>query len=87
MSFMPPLETFVGMFHCLIRIPVPDLVIFFPVVRVCGEFGEFCSSLVRVIWHGVSHPRCPPLSWNYSIFKTVQLGTLAPRPAFHTENV
>ena len=55
---------------------VPGLVIFFPVVRgsgtvrVCSEFVEFGSSLVRVVWHGVSlgsrctleafHcPRCP----------------------------
>jgi hypothetical protein len=35
-------------------------VIFFPVVRrsnavcVCGEFVEFSSSLMRVIWHSVS---------------------------------
>jgi hypothetical protein len=38
---------------------VPGLVIFFPVVcgggtvRVCGEFVEFGSSLMRVIWHSV----------------------------------
>jgi hypothetical protein len=38
---------------------VPGLVIFFPVVcgggtvRVRGEFVEFGSSLVRVIWHSV----------------------------------
>ena len=42
---------------------VPGLVIFFPVVRgsgtvrVCSEFVEFGSSLVRVIWHGVFYPR------------------------------
>jgi hypothetical protein len=42
---------------------VPGLVIFFPMVRgggtvrVCGEFVEFGSSLVRVIWHGVFYPR------------------------------
>ena len=39
---------------------VPGLVIFFPMVRggstvrVCGEFVEFGSSLVGVIWHDVS---------------------------------
>src|SRR5208283_1049344 len=27
-------------------------------VRVCGELVEFGSSLVRFIWHNVSHPRC-----------------------------
>jgi len=42
-----------------------SLVIFFAVVRrsdaVCmrGEFVEFSSSLMRIIWHSVSHPRCP----------------------------
>jgi hypothetical protein len=25
-------------------------------VRVCGEFVELGSSLVRLIWHSVSHP-------------------------------
>jgi hypothetical protein len=35
---------------------VSGLVIFFPAVRACGEFVELGSSLVRVIWHGVSHP-------------------------------
>jgi hypothetical protein len=44
---------------------VSGLMIFFPVVRggstvgVCGEFVEFGSSLVRVIWHRVCHPRRP----------------------------
>src|SRR5208337_4069372 len=43
----------------------PGLVIFFAVVlrrnavRVCGELVEFGGSLVRVIWHSVSHPGCP----------------------------
>ena len=44
---------------------VSGLVIFFPVVRggstvrVCGEFVEFRSSLVRVIWHSYPHAHCP----------------------------
>jgi hypothetical protein len=65
MSFLRPLESFLGMFHCLLGMLVSGLVIFFPVVsggstvRVCGEFVELGSSYVRVIWHSVSHPRCP----------------------------
>jgi len=46
---------------------VPGLVIFFPMVRggstvrVCGEFVELGSSLVRVIWHSATHsPVTPP---------------------------
>ena len=41
---------------------MPGLMIFFPVMRgggamrVRGEFVELRSSLVRVIWHGASHP-------------------------------
>jgi hypothetical protein len=64
MSFLRRLESRVGMFHCLPGMLVSGLVIFFPVmdggstVRVCGEFVEFGSSLVRVFWH-VSQPRCP----------------------------
>ncbi len=66
MSLLRPLESLL----------VPGQVIFFTVVsgggavRVCGELVEFGSSLVRVIWHGVSlgfrcildsfhFPRCP----------------------------
>jgi len=50
------------MFHGLLGMLVPGLVIFFPVVRgggpmrVRSEFVELRSSLVRVIWHGVSRP-------------------------------
>ena len=63
MSFFRPLKGLIGMFHCLFGMPASDLVIFFPVVRggstarVCGEFVEFGSSLARVIWQSVSHPR------------------------------
>ena len=65
MSFLRRLESFIGVFKCLLRMLVPCLMIFFPVVhgggamRVCGEFVEFGSSLVRVLWHSVFHPRCP----------------------------
>jgi hypothetical protein len=57
---------------------VAGLVIFFPVVRsggtvrVCGKFVELGSSLVRVIWHSVSHPRATTPSWNHPISQTVQ---------------
>ena len=60
MSFLRPLESFIGMFQGLSRMLLSGLVVFFPVVcgsgtvRVCGEFVEFSSSLVRVTWHGVS---------------------------------
>lgn len=65
MSFLRPLESFIGMFQCLPGVLVSGLVIFFPVVRgggavcVCGVFVEFGSSLVRFIWHSFSHPRWP----------------------------
>ena len=59
MSFLRRLESFIGMFKRLFGMLVSGLVIFFPVVygggtvRVCGEFVEFGSSLVRVLWHSV----------------------------------
>jgi hypothetical protein len=52
MSFLRRLESFIGVFKCLLRMLVPCLMIFFPVVHgggamcVCGEFVEFGSSLV-----------------------------------------
>jgi hypothetical protein len=58
MRFLRPLESFIGIFQCLLGMLVSGLVIFFSVVRggstmrVCGEFVEIGSSLVRVIWHG-----------------------------------
>jgi hypothetical protein len=60
MGFLRPLKSFIGMFQRLLGMLVSGLVIFFTVVcggstvRVCGEFVEFGSSLVRVIWHSVS---------------------------------
>jgi hypothetical protein len=62
MSFLRPLRSFIRIFQRLFGKLVSGLVIFFPVVRggstvrVCGEFVEFGSSLVRLIWHSVSHP-------------------------------
>ncbi len=59
---MRPLVSFFGMFHGLPGMFVSGLVVSFRVVRrgdavrVCGEFVEFGSSLMRVIWHSVSHP-------------------------------
>jgi hypothetical protein len=78
MSFLRPLESFIGMLQCLFGMFVSSLVIFFPVVRggstvrVCGEFMELGSSLVRVIWHSVSYPRGTTPSWNNPFFQTVQ---------------
>jgi hypothetical protein len=60
MSFLRPLESFSGMFQCLLGMLVSGLVIFFPVMccggtmRMGGEFVELGSPLVRVLWHGVS---------------------------------
>jgi len=74
MSFLRPLESFIGMFQCLFGMFVSGLVIFFPVVRggstvrVCGKFVVLGSSSVRVIWHSVSHPRGTTPSWSYPIF-------------------
>jgi hypothetical protein len=57
MSILRPLESFIGMFQCLLGVLVSGLMISFPMVRgggavcVCGEFMEIGSSLVRVIWH------------------------------------
>ena len=57
MSFLRPLESFIGMFQRLFGMLLPGLVVFFPVVcgsrtvRMCCEFVELCGSLVRVIWH------------------------------------
>ena len=65
MSFLRPLESLARMLQCLLGMFVSGLVVFFPVVRgsgavcMCGELVELGSSLVRFIWHSVSHPRCP----------------------------
>jgi len=78
MSFLRQLESFIGMFQCLSGMLVSGLVIFLPVVRsgstvrVCGEFVELSSSLVRVIRHSVSNSRGTTPFWNYPISQTVQ---------------
>ena len=60
MSFLRPLESFIGMFQGLSGMLLSGLVVFFAVVcgsgtvRVCGEFVELSGSLVRVTWHGIS---------------------------------
>jgi hypothetical protein len=60
MSFLRPLEGFIGMLQRLLGMLLPSLVVFFPVVcgsgMVCvrGKFVELGGSLVRVIWHGIS---------------------------------
>jgi hypothetical protein len=62
MSFLRPLRSFIRIFQRLFGMLVSGLVIFFPMVRggstvrVCGEFVELGSSLVRLIWHSVSKP-------------------------------
>ena len=62
MSFLRPLRSSIRIFQRLFGKLVSGLVIFFPVVRggstvrACGEFVELGSSLVRLIWHSVSHP-------------------------------
>ncbi len=63
MRFLRPLECLIGIFHGLPGVLVSGLVIFFPMVRgrrtvrVCGEFVELSSSLVRVIWHSATIPQ------------------------------
>ncbi len=63
MRFLRPLECFIRIFHGLLGMLLPGLVIFFPMVRggctvrVCGKFVELRSSLVRVIWHSPAYPR------------------------------
>ena len=75
MRFLRPLESLIRMLQCLFGMLVAGLVIFFAVVRcsnavcVCGEFVEFGSSLMRVIWHSFSQPRCPVHLRAISFFK------------------
>ena len=52
MSFLRALESLIGIFHCLLGMLVPGLMISFRVVRggnavrVCGKFVELRSSLM-----------------------------------------
>jgi len=63
MSFLRPLQSLIGMFQSLSGMLVSRLVVFFPVlccggtVRMCSQFVEFGSSLVRLVWHSVPYPR------------------------------
>jgi len=65
MSFLRPLRSFIRIFQRLLGMLVSSLMIFFPVVRcsstmrVCGEFVELGSSLVRLVWHCISNPNYP----------------------------
>jgi hypothetical protein len=85
MSFLRQLESFIGMFQRLFGMLVSGLMIFFPVVRggstvrMGGEFVEFRSSLVRVIWHSVFHPR-RPLQLRILLFSELYNLELTPRP-------
>jgi hypothetical protein len=67
MRFLSPLHRLICIFHRLLRMLVPCLVVFFPVVSsscpVCvrRELVEFSCSLVRVIWHvGLLSMFCTP---------------------------
>src|SRR5882724_6541261 len=67
MRFPSPLQRRIGIFHRLLRMLVPCLVVFFPVVDsgcpVCvrRELVEFGCSLVRANWHvGLLSMFCPP---------------------------
>jgi hypothetical protein len=57
MSFLRQLVSLFGMFHRLPGIFVPSLMVPLVVVRrgntvrVSGEIVEFCSALVRIVWH------------------------------------
>lgn len=59
MSFLRPLGSFIGVFQGLLGKLVSGQVILFTMVSgggtvcVCGEFVEFGSSLVGVVWHAV----------------------------------
>ena len=65
---------------------VPGQVIFFPVargrgtVRVRRQFVKFRCTLVRVVWHCVSHPLSRLQLGVHSISQTVQLRTLPDSP-------
>jgi len=72
MCFLRPLGSFIGVFQGLLGKLVSGQMILFTMVRgggtvcVCGEFVEFGSSLVGVVWHGGSlssiHLRIIPFS-------------------------
>jgi hypothetical protein len=78
MSFLRQLKSFVGMLQRLLGMLMSGLVIFLAVMRgrsamrVGGEFMEFCSALVRVIWHNASRPGCLTHSRTIPFFDAVQ---------------
>jgi len=84
MSFLRPLGSFIGVLQGLLGELVSGQVILFTMVRgggtvcVCGEFVEFGSSLVRVVWHDVSfrHLRIIPFS---KLSHKGQVVRIAPR--------
>jgi hypothetical protein len=67
---------------------VSGLVIFFPVVRggspvrVCGEFVEFGSFIVRLIWHNVSYRNTPFSLESFHFPNCPIMGTRAELAAF-----
>jgi hypothetical protein len=73
MSFLGELESFGGMLQGLPGMLMSGLVIFLAMVhgsrtvRMCDEFMELGSSLMRVVWHSATHPR-PPADANSSRF-------------------
>lgn len=62
MGFLRILKRLLGVFESLPGMFVSGLVIFLAVMhggsamRVRGEFVELCRTLMRVSWHGASHP-------------------------------
>ena len=63
MGFLRPLESFPRIFQRLLGELVPSEVVSLLVGRgggkvgVLGELMKFSSSLMRIVWHGVSCPR------------------------------
>ena len=88
MRFLRPLESLVRMLQCLFGMLVPTLVIFFPVVcgrstmRVCGQFVEFGSSLMRVIWHSFPHLDVPRILEPFHFSSCPILNTCAAATRF-----
>lgn len=88
MRFLRPLESLVRMLQCLFGMLVPTLVIFFPVVRgrgtvrVCGQFVEFGSSLMRVIWHSFPYLDVPRILEPFDFSSCPILNTRAAATRF-----
>lgn len=88
MRFLRPLEGLVRMLQCLFGMLMPTLVIFFPVVcgrstmRVCGQFVEFGSSLMRVIWHSFPYLDVPRILESFHFSSCPILNTRAVATRF-----